>query len=147
VSFVAFVPFLLQGIVLGFDEFYCHRRRHLRKWERWGHPIDTAVFVLALAWLLISKPIQSSLYIYVGASVFSSLLITKDEWEHLDLCSGLENWLHALLYILHPCALIWAGVLWWTGSECFRAVVGMSAGLATSFGIYQVVAWNLLQRR
>ncbi|MGE0527512.1 MAG: hypothetical protein AB7G93_14815 [Bdellovibrionales bacterium] len=137
------LPFLIQGTLMGVDEFYCHRHRQLGRWERIGHPLDTAVFLACLAWLLGIPPGEGTLSVYMGLSVSSCLMVSKDEWEHRTRCTGFENWLHALLFMIHPVVLIWAGYLWWTGAERFLAVVGTAAVATGLFFVYQVLYWNL----
>ena len=136
-------PFLLQGALMTVDEFYCHRRRVLRPWERLGHPVDTLVFGLCLLFLYFSDVDKSNLRIYVGLSVFSCLLITKDEWQHGELCTGFENWLHAVLFLLHPVVLGWAGFLWWTGAREFLFLVLV---MVFGFFVYQILYWNVWRR-
>ncbi len=48
-----YIPFLIQTLVIGLDEFHFHLKRGLPKWERIGHPIDTLSVVLALAFTLV----------------------------------------------------------------------------------------------
>jgi hypothetical protein len=139
-------PFLLQGLVMTVDEFYCHHRRVLRRWERWGHPIDTLAFAACLAFLLFVPPGDSALWIYGCLSVGSSLLISKDEWQHLELCSGFENWLHAILFIVHPVVLIWAGYLWWSAHPSFALVLPMTLTMTLLFMFYQIIYWNVWRR-
>lgn len=136
-------PFLFQGLLMTVDEFYCHHRRELRRWERVGHPLDTLGFAVCLGFLWLVPSSQLNLYIYAGLSLFSCFLISKDEWEHRGLCSGFENWLHAMLFMVHPVVLIWAGVLWWKGET-----VAVAIGLATTvaFFLYQVTYWNWWRR-
>jgi hypothetical protein len=125
------------------DEIYCHRRRTLRLWERIGHPLDTLTFVVCLGWLYFSPKTEHSLTVYTILALFSCLFITKDEWEHRDLTSGFENWLHSLLFVLHPLVLIWVAHLWqlqiYWPIELFLAA-------ATLFMIYQALYWNLWKR-
>lgn len=141
---VELTPFVVQGLVMTVDEFYCHRRRVLRRWERVGHPIDTLVFALCLAFLVFVAPSSAALWGYAGLSVFSCLMISKDEWQHQELCSGFENWLHALLFILHPVVLIWAGYLWFFGGADW--VLRASLGLTLGFFVYQTLYWNVWRR-
>jgi hypothetical protein len=136
------LPFVLQGALLGADEFWCHHRRHLGRWERIGHPVDTLSFVLCLGWLLLVEPGPIQLYVYVALAVISCLVVTKDEWEHQQHCDGFENWLHACLFMLHPTLLIWAGHLWWSGAESLGSAVGGAALMATVFMLYQITYWN-----
>ena len=95
-----------------FDEGYFHVRRGLPKWERIGHPIDT--FSVFSAWVTSSlspfQPKRSSSTSLLAA--FSSILVTKDEFVHKDHCPASENWLHAILFTLHPITLTCAGFIW-----------------------------------
>lgn len=135
------LPFILQGILLGVDEFYCHRRRKMRLWERIGHPLDTLTFVVCLTFLYFSEKSSHTLTIYAALGIFSCLFITKDEWEHCDLTTGFENWLHSLLFILHPVVLICAEALW---EQNIFWPVEISLIGATLFMFYQGIYWNLL---
>lgn len=141
-----FAPFVFQGFLMGVDEFYCHRRRTLRRWERLGHPLDTISFVLCLLFLLLAAPSALNLAIYAGLCAFSCLFITKDEWQHRELCSGFENWLHAMLFMLHPVVLIWAGYLWWSDPASVEWVLLPALVLSGTFLIYQIVYWNVWRR-
>ena len=144
---LALVPFALQGVLLMIDEFGCHHRRHLGRWERLGHPIDTLAFAAALAFLMFTAPSDRALYVYGALSVLSCLIVTKDEWEHGLHCAGFENWLHACLFMLHPTLLIWAGYLWWAHDPRFDLVVGGATALASVFAVYQIVYWNFWRSR
>lgn len=135
------LPFVLQGIILGVDEFYCHRKRKMRRWERLGHPLDTLTFVACLTCLYFSEKSSAALFIYAMLGIFSCLFITKDEWEHRDLTTGFENWLHSLLFILHPIVLIWAAALW---EQQILWPIEVSMIGATLFMLYQGIYWNLL---
>jgi hypothetical protein len=141
---MAFLPFALQGLVMGVDEFYCHRRRGLGRWERLGHPLDTLSFLICLVLLLALAPSRLGLFVYATAALGSCLLITKDEWQHMQRSDGFENWLHALLFMLHPVLLIWAGWLWWNLEG--RPVLWAAAALSAVFLIYQSLYWNLWRR-
>jgi hypothetical protein len=139
------IPFVLQGVVMVVDEIYCHRGRVLRRWERWGHPLDTVFYLACLLWILLVAPGPLALTVYAALSVGSSLFITKDEWQHRELCSGFENWLHSLLFLLHPLLLFTAGGLWFSGNELFYPVIGTVAGLSALFAVYQAVYWNFIR--
>jgi hypothetical protein len=98
--------FSLQGGLLLIDEFYFHRRRGLGLWERVGHPIDNLLLFFPLVFAFFRGPeSDTARWIYFGFSALSCLLITKDEWVHTRECGASENWLHALLFVLHPVAL------------------------------------------
>lgn len=128
------------------DEFYFHRRRVLRRWERWGHPLDSFFFLICLGFLLLQPPTEGTRITYAILAIVNCLVITKDEWEHRELCSGMENWLHALLFILHPVLLLWAGFLWWKNFSEFFFVVLTTFILASLFFVYQILFWNVWRR-
>ncbi|MGH9889303.1 MAG: hypothetical protein ACREBE_27460, partial [bacterium] len=111
------IPIVLQGVAMVVDEGWFHRTRGLPRWERIGHPLDTLTIVLCLAWLLATSPQSSAaLPVYIGLAIFSTLFVTKDEGVHARLCSGGEQWLHAVLFVLHPIVLAAFAYLWWTGA-------------------------------
>ena len=137
------VPVVLQGAVMLADEGLFHRRRGLPRWERIGHPLDTLTIAICLAWLVAVPPGRTALTIYVALAMFSTLFVTKDEPVHARLCSGGEQWLHALLFVLHPIVLAALGLVWWSGEHPTLLVVQLAATLA--FGVYQVVYWNIVR--
>lgn len=141
------LPFAFQGLVVVVDEFYCHRQRRLGLWERIGHPLDTQFLIFCLAWLLYKEPGSiEALAVYTVLAALNCLFVTKDEWEHGRRgCSGFENWLHALLYLLHPVVLIWAGYLWWSGAEVFHRTVATFGALCSIFLVYQILYWNVFR--
>lgn len=139
----AIIPFVLQGLILVIDEFWCHHQRDLGRWERLGHPVDTLTFVAALFYLLISAPSTLNLYVFAAIGLASCLTVTKDEWEHSRACDGFENWLHSCLFMLHPTLLIWAGHLWWTNDPRFDLAVGGATASALMFAVYQIIYWNV----
>lgn len=145
-SWFVWWPYALQAALMGVDELYCHRRRELRRWERWGHPLDTVGFLACLIFAAAVSPSMLSLKIYIAFCIFSCLLITKDEWQHRELCSGFENWLHALLFILHPVVLIWTGYLWWIHHSEVRMVLGVGIVTVSAFLLHQTLYWNLVRR-
>jgi len=135
------VPVALQGLAMVVDEWWFHRRRGLPRWERVGHPLDTLSLVLCLAWLLVSRPSDSTaLGVYVGLSIVSTLFVTKDEWVHASACSPGEQWLHAVLFVLHPIVLAAFAVTWWAGRD--ELLVGQLVVTVAFLG-YQVVYWNV----
>jgi hypothetical protein len=154
---------VVHGLLMAVDEFWFHRRRGLGRWERVSHPIDTAVFLFCLGLLLFSNETTRSepwfFWLYGISSGVSCLLITKDEWVHAHAAPPIEQWLHSLLFILHPILLIaaWQGMAldasqmpqvgggavvlnppW--DSPCRSLVAGVFvAGLL--FGLYQIIFW------
>lgn len=143
---------LLQAAVMGFDEFYFHRRRGLPRWERIGHPIDTAVVLGCFAFTLALPFSASTLRIYAGLSLFSCALISKDEWIHARLCRPGELWLHSVLFILHPLVLIGAGLLWSLSAEelnpaTAKRILQLEAFLLAAYLLYQSVYWNFIWKQ
>jgi hypothetical protein len=148
------IPFALQMFCMAADELHFHRQRDLPRWERLGHPLDTLTVLVCLVWLLAAPPSAFSLSVYVGLSIFSCLFVTKDELVHSKHCRPPERWLHALLFSLHPLALLSAGLLWpaWHQQTLsFIHYAGFESGfmlgnalLTLAFGLYQLAYWNFL---
>ncbi|HLV68897.1 MAG TPA: hypothetical protein VKY73_23935 [Polyangiaceae bacterium] len=133
-------PAAVQGIVMIGDELHFHRRRGLPRWERWGHPLDTAS-VLACYGLALGAPAEPPFTIvYAALAVISCLLVTKDEFIHAERCTPAEHHLHAILFLLHPIVLAAAFTLWIDGE---RGALGVLFGLTLAFGLYQLVYWNV----
>jgi hypothetical protein len=141
------------------DEFYFHRQRTLPRWERIGHPLDTLTVLLCWSVVWFVPPTPSSITVYAGLGVFSCLFVTKDEWVHKEYCRAGEQWLHALLFILHPLLMVSAGLLWpaigaknpaalssgWIRYEGFeRSFFAVNIALTLLFGLYQLVYWNFI---
>jgi 2-polyprenyl-6-hydroxyphenyl methylase/3-demethylubiquinone-9 3-methyltransferase len=138
------IPIVLQGIAMVVDEGWFHRARGLPRWERIGHPLDTATLVVCLAWLVSTTPAsRAALPVYVALAVFSTLFVTKDEAVHAQVCRPGEHWLHAMLFVLHPIVLAAFAYLWWIGAV--GLLVGQ-LGVTIAFGVYQIVYWNLERR-
>jgi hypothetical protein len=151
------LPFGLQMLCMAFDELYFHRRRGLPRWERIGHPLDTLTVLLCLLWLVWVPPGPGTAATYAGLAIFSCLFVTKDERVHLSHCSAAEQWLHALLFSLHPLVLLSAGLLWtaahglgnafsdwirYAGNE--RTLLTALCTAVFGFGLFQFIYWNLL---
>lgn len=110
------IPFVLQLLWIGVDEFYFHQKRTLPKWERIGHPLDTITVLACLFWVFFLPPITKTVAIYVGLSVFSAVFILKDENVHRREGETIEHRSHVLLFTLHPLVFISAGF----GRRCIR---------------------------
>jgi hypothetical protein len=136
------VPLGAQALLMLVDEFIFHRRRGLPRWERWGHPIDTLSVGLALAVPAFAPPTIDWLTVYIGLSIFSCLLVTKDEWVHAKACAPMEHWLHAMLFVLHPVVfgvLAWA---WWSEFQNFpRFLLWVELATLFGFAVYQILYW------
>ncbi|MBY0517612.1 MAG: hypothetical protein K2P81_11920 [Bacteriovoracaceae bacterium] len=60
---------------------------------------------------------------------------------HKDLCLATEQWLHAVLFVLHPLLLGTAAWLWLHGQEMtFLKIQGV---IAVCFMLYQIIYWGL----
>jgi hypothetical protein len=149
VSVLALVggAFALQAVAMALDEGIFHRRRGLPRWERIGHPLDSATVLACYAWLLGSVPTRGNAFVYAGLAGFSSLFVTKDEPIHMRRCEPGELRLHALLFLLHPAVLLGAGWIWWNEPLPLRALLIAGAALTTAgWMVFQTVYWNLGSR-
>lgn len=139
-SILWFLPFALQGLAMGVDEFGFHHRRMVPRWEWLGHALDTSVFLACLACPLLLAPEPANLRLYGVLAVLSCLLITKDEFIHQRLCTGGEHWLHAVLFILHPIVLAATAYLWLSsGAEMMQGASTPSPTLATGMLLFQTL--------
>jgi hypothetical protein len=153
------IPFAAQALVMFFDEFYFHVRRGLPKWERIGHPLDTLTVLLCMGYVIWVPFSTTTLILYILLAAFSSIFVTKDEFVHKEHCPASEQWLHALLFTLHPITLGFAGfiwpvvqgievtpwiALWLDNSEALRSFLVMQFGAMSLFFFYQVVFWNFV---
>jgi hypothetical protein len=156
---IAILPFILQAIVMVFDEGYFHIRRGLPKWERIGHPIDTLSVLICMGFVLFVPFNTKTLTIYCLLASLSSLLVTKDEFVHKHHCPASEHWLHALLFTLHPITLISAGFIWpvtqyvqvdaWilnilNRPEYLHIFLKGQFVTMSLFLVYQIVFWNFI---
>ena len=123
------------------DEFHYHRGRGLPAWERIGHPLDTLTLLACALWASEIAYTPKRLPVYLGLAVFSCLFVTKDEWVHKQVCSAGEQWLHALLFVLHPCVLFVWGFAW--ASSQATGLMRAQAILIFLFMIYQTLYWSL----
>ena len=157
--FLALLPFFLQAIAIFIDEFHFHIKRGLPKWERIGHPVDTATVILCMGMVLFVPYTDITLKIYCALAALSCLMVTKDEFVHKHFCPASENWLHAVLFTLHPLTLITTGFIWpvvqdaavpkwltiWlTAPLDLNIFLKIQFSLMILFFIYQVVFWNFI---
>ncbi len=122
------------------DELYFHRRRGLPRWERVGHPLDTLSVLGCYLFALATAPSPAALAVFVALAAFSCLLVTKDEWVHAEHCAPAEQWLHSVLFVLHPIVLGVAALLW---QRQDRVLLWLSATLTLGFGLHQALYWNV----
>ena len=156
---LSLIPFCLQALAIAIDEGYFHVRRGLPKWERIGHPIDTLSVLSCMGFVLFVPFSTTALIVYCILAAFSSFLVTKDEFVHKEHCPAAENWLHAVLFILHPITLICAGFIWpvaqgvevtawianWLDSPAYlHLFLKGQFVLMSLFLLYQIVFWNFL---
>jgi 2-polyprenyl-6-hydroxyphenyl methylase/3-demethylubiquinone-9 3-methyltransferase len=121
------------------DEGAFHRVRRLGEWESWGHVADSAVFAAALAPPALLAPTMGAAVLYAGMALASTVLVTKDEWIHARECEPAENWVHALLFALHPCVLIAVGALWARGEgSLLRSALPLAVA---AYSFYQWLYW------
>lgn len=155
----ALIPFCLQAVAIMIDEVYFHWKRGLPKWERIGHPIDTLSLLVCMFFVVFVPFSASALNVYCVLAVISCLMVTKDEFVHKHHCPASENWLHALLFLLHPITLTMAGLIW-PISQGVEVPVWLSAWLDAPaallfflymqtavmflFFLYQVIFWNFV---
>ncbi len=157
--YLILIPFILQALVIGFDEAYFHIRRGLPLWERIGHPVDTLTVFFCLFFTLFVPYSASSLKWFIALCVFSCLMVTKDEWVHKHHCPASANWLHALLFLNHPIFLFSVGLIWRisTGISLPSWLLGMQNYSSflhnmlviqtvsiSLFFLYQVIYWNFI---
>lgn len=153
------LPFALQALCMLFDEGYFHLRRGLPRWERIGHPIDTASVLLCMGFVLFVPFSRAALFAYIACAIFSSILVTKDEFVHKEHCPASENWLHAVLFTLHPITLACAGFMWpvtqgapispwiaeWLNKPSELLFFLQTQFIVmTLFCLYQIVYWNFI---
>lgn len=156
---LAVLPFVLQALCMIFDEGYFHIRRGLPLWERIGHPIDTLSVLFCMGFVLRVPFSKGSLIIYILFAALSSILVTKDEFVHKEHCPASENWLHAVLFTLHPITLTCAGFIWpviqdaevsswilnWLDhKEHLEFFIKIQTAIMTLFLIYQILFWNFV---
>jgi hypothetical protein len=154
---LSLLPFALQTGVILIDEGYFHLRRGLPRWERIGHPVDTFSVLICMGFVIFVPFSIKTLTLYIVLASLSCLLITKDEFVHKEHCPAAENWLHAILFILHPITLTAAGFIWpvvqgvevapwianWLSNrEFLRLFLYIQWGMMASFMFYQIIFWN-----
>ena len=147
---VLMIPLILQGILIAFDEFYFHWKRGLGRWERLGHPLDTLFLIVCAVFAYASSWQGWSIPIFIALAIGSSIFVTKDEWVHQRESSGTEAWLHAIMFQLHPVALIAIGLLGYgsaQGIEGYPSALAIQIGIMCTFGLYQFIYWNLIRSK
>lgn len=129
---------IFQGILMFFDEFIFHQKRGLKTWERVGHPIDSFFFVIPFVY----TQFFTNTLVFILLCVFSSLLVTKDEFVHHEECEAPEQWLHSLLFTIHPVALY---CLWLAWQAEFHLIIQIQAIVIFLFMLFQLIYWNFVK--
>ncbi len=157
--YTALIPFVLQALAIFFDEAVFHVRRGLPKWERIGHPLDTLTVLCCMGFVLWVPFSKAMLITYIVLAVFSTLFVTKDEFVHKEVCPASEQWLHAVLFTLHPITLTAAGFMWpvvqgvqveswifsWLNNpEALHLFLYGQFAAMSAFLFYQIIFWNVL---
>lgn len=137
--------FGIQALLMAVDEGYFHRRRGLPRWERIGHPIDTASVLLVQGAILFTDWSVATL---VVLAVLSTLMVTKDEWIHHKECEATETWLHSLLFVIHPVYLgLWIELAYQDRVLDHRTELTLIWTATLMVGLFQILYWNLPLKR
>jgi hypothetical protein len=141
----ALLPFLLQGALMVWDEFFFHEKRGLGRWEAIGHPLDTLTVLVPLIWVSQLALTRVTAVGFGVLALFSCVFVTKDEAVHLQKCSAGEQRLHALLFMLHPLIFLAMIVLWYfreQGEAEAQMLLLTQLGVVLIFGVYQTARWR-----
>ncbi len=139
------IPFAMQGTLMFFDEFYFHRKRGLPLWERIGHPLDSLTVLACYVFIYFAPFSERNIWIYVGLCIFSCVFVTKDEFVHQSRCQASENWLHAMLFILHPVTFLSAGILW--KNNVSIELIEFQSIVIFMFMMYQIIYWSSVEAK
>jgi hypothetical protein len=153
------LPFILQAIVILVDEFYFHWKRSLPLWEKVSHPLDVCTLLGCFLWLANTSYSEQNLLIFTGLATFSCIFVTKEEWIHARLCDAGEQWIHSLLFLLQPAALISAGVILAhqsptaatptsleAAASWLYPIIPLQIGFQLAFLVYQIVFWGFIRK-
>lgn len=138
-TILALSIFATQGLLMIVDEFHFHRRREMPRWERIGHPLDTLTVLLPLLGACFLPHHGPWTFAFVAAALFSCVFVTKDEAVHARLCGPGEQWIHAMLFLLHPLVFAALWILWKEGE---RGWLALQAAVTFGFLCRQLFAWN-----
>lgn len=153
IEYFAISVFAIQALLMMFDEFYFHWNRVVPRFERIGHPIDTFFVLLCYFCIAFLDLNKRNLIIYTVLAVISCICIVKDEAIHKQYCSAKEQFIHALLFVLHP-IILFALFLCWPSvkgttfeiftfqSEFLNKVFYLQLILSSFFFFYQIIYWN-----
>jgi len=140
------VPLALQAVLMFFDEMVFHRRRGLPRWERIGHPLDTLTVALCYAWGVFRDPSSPhALPVFIALAALSCIFVTKDELVHSQLCSPSENWLHAMLFVVHPIVLGCFAIMW--REHQHPRLLQLQLVATVGLAVFQMLFWSPLWNR
>jgi hypothetical protein len=137
------LPLAAQGLAMIVDEFYFHYKRGLPLWERLGHPIDTLSVLACFGLAAFTEPTVGHIRLFAGLALLSCIAVTKDEFVHHRLCDAAEQWLHAVLFLLHPACLLVCAYAWIQDPN--PALIQTQTGVLTLVLAYQLLYWNLFR--
>lgn len=155
---ISLLVIIFHGLLILIDEFYFHHKRKLPKWERIGHPIDTFFFLGCFLITIFFPMTKSNVAIFFVLAILSSLIIIKDEYIHIKLCTIKEHYLHILLIIIHPLLLINVFLSWPSftisyfsildhfKSSLLKNIIYLQFIFALLFLLYQIIYWNLIDK-
>ena len=134
----------IQAFATLFDEFYFHYRRSVPRWERIGHPLDTLTVILVFASFYFTPSHEVTPLTMILLMAFSCLFITKDEFVHAKLANAGEQWLHAVLFVVHPAVFFLSWLIWKQRGP--QTIHGVELLIAVGFFLYQAIYWNVVSR-
>jgi len=149
VKWLLVAALLAQALTMIVDEFYFHHKRGLKRWESFGHPLDTLTVAIVFGISAFFSFSTVPAWVFTVAAVFSCFFVTKDEFVHSQECQGAEQWLHAIMFSLHPVVFVALYSVWREGLET-QFVASMSLNLIVqtqliilfAFICYQLVYWK-----
>jgi hypothetical protein len=136
---ILYLPFILQGILMGVDE-RLHYRRGLGLWERLGHPLDSLTVFVPLSFAAMNDFTSDNSKAFIILAAFSCVFVTKDELVHARECSGLEHWLHAVLFLLHPVVFLCTWIIW--RDSPLSLFLSLQPVFVGTYMTYQVFKWS-----
>lgn len=127
-----------HGLLAIVDEFKFHRDRGLGRWERIGHPVDSIFFIAPF----IYTHFFENTTVFLVMCALSCVIVTKDEFIHNHECNSTEQWLHSVLFIMHPISLYGLWYFWQNNQMIF---ITMQTSIIFVFMLYQIIYWNIFQ--
>lgn len=110
--FLIAAPLVIQALASLVDEWVFHRMRTLGDWERIGHPLDTLFVVIPLSVAIFIEFSELYLLLFSILSLFSCVLVLKDEHIHYRQCTWHEQLVHSIMFQCHPLVFVSMGFAW-----------------------------------